>query len=479
MTEHNILIIDGNTAAREILELQLLQLGAATLTASTLQEARSIIRQRETAFSLCLTESKLADCHGPELITTLHAAQPGLPVAIVTENTEISQIVAALKAGAHDYAQKPVTPSWLQTLLHSLAQSTATQAAGVPTSNTGTATVDKPIIGQSPAMKTLRQYISKLARSKAPVYIHGESGTGKELVAHEIHRLSTRHTAPFIPVNCGAIPENLVESEFFGHKKGSFTGANTDKQGLFAAADGGTLFLDEVADLPLTMQVKLLRAIQEGAIKAVGATNEHAVDVRILSATHKSLDDEVLQGRFRQDLYYRLNVIQLDVPPLRARGDDVLLLADFFLQKITRQWELPAGKLTAAAKKRLADYNFPGNVRELENILERACTLSESTEIEHTDLQLRQIQPSPPVQASHAMPQNSKAGNAPLHTDDELTIPDDVWNPEDANAERDLVARALDYTRWNRTRAARILGMTFRQLSYRIQKYGLDANPDQ
>ena len=322
------------------------------------------------------------------------------------------------------------------------------------------------ILGNSPVMQQLKATLVKLARGWVPVYIHGESGSGKELVAHEIHRLSERANQPFIPVNCGAIPESLMESEFFGHKKGSFTGASADKQGLFQAADKGTLFLDEVADLPLTMQVKLLRALQEGAVKPVGGLQETRVDVRVLCATHKALETEVMAGRFRQDLYYRLNVVKLDIPPLRERGEDIALLTNLFLQRIAQRWHTHEIQLSNAARSALLAHSFPGNVRELENILERACTLCDNNLIEIADLRLQTLR----------FDQAQIPSSTPPATEvnDETHIPDDVWNPDDENAERDLVLRALDYTHWNRTRAARILGMTFRQLTYRIQKYCLD-----
>ena len=324
-------------------------------------------------------------------------------------------------------------------------------------------------------MQQLKQTISKLARSQAPVYIHGESGSGKELVAHQIHLQGQRTNAPFIPVNCGAIPENLMESEFFGHKKGSFTGAVADKQGLFQAANKGTLFLDEVADLPLTMQVKLLRAIQEGAIKPVGGIEEIPVDVRILSATHKSLEHEVAAGRFRQDLYYRLNVIKLKVPPLRERKDDILLLANFFLDKIALRWQMTPIRLSPAAKDALQTYSFPGNVRELENILERASTLCDNNTIQPDDLQLQTALFDTPTTTINPTTTTFSNNPTPKIIDDDVGVIElGPWNPADEEAERALIIKALEQTRWNRTRAAEILGMTFRQLRYRIQKYGLD-----
>ena len=319
------------------------------------------------------------------------------------------------------------------------------------------------ILGNSSIMQQLNSMITKLARGQVAVYVHGESGSGKELVAQEIHRRSWRNQGAFVPVNCGAIPENLMESEFFGHKKGSFTGAIADKQGLFQAAHQGTLFLDEVADLPLNMQVKLLRAIQEGAVKPIGGVEEIPVDVRIISASHKALADEVLAGRFRQDLYYRLNVVQVDVPALRDRREDILLLVDFFLNRIAERWRTPLVTLNNAARQALLQYSFPGNVRELENILERACTLCEAQGIEVEDLRLQPLQFIPPETVVIAE-------ETPL----EISLLDNAWNPDSTTAERDLVLLALQYTRWNRTRAAEILGMSFRQLCYRIQKYALD-----
>jgi len=307
----------------------------------------------------------------------------------------------------------------------------------------------------------LKVTIGKLARSQAPVFIHGESGTGKELVAKQIHELGPRSAGAFVPVNCGAIPESLMESEFFGHKKGSFTGAIEDKEGLFQAANHGTLFLDEVADLPLSMQVKLLRVIQEKAVKAVGGVEEVPTDCRILSATHKNLEEEVEKGNFRQDLYYRLNVIKLDVPSLHERGDDILLLAEFFLGQISERWDLPKAQLSEQSINALSNYPFPGNVRELENILERACTLADGEFIEPDDLQLPRVTPVIKSMTLDA-------------TISELVNPTPSGLPLD---EKDEILQALDQTRWNRTAAAKVLGMTFRQLRYRIKKYELDQAP--
>lgn len=471
-TISNILIVDPDPTARDTVELSLLRLGLDTKAVSNYSEA---IKALSSETHLCLTEMQLPDASGLDIIHHIKQQALAIPVAIISEQTQVSSIVTAIKAGAIDYTGKPFKLDWLRNLLKQ--QSTPSNIAQPPLTSSP-ATGESRILGDSEAMQLLKRSINKLARSHAPVYIQGESGTGKELVAHEIHHVGTRKNAPFIPVNCGAIPENLMESEFFGHKKGSFTGANTDKQGLFQAANGGTLFLDEVADLPLSMQVKLLRAIQEGAVKAVGDLSEQAVDVRILSATHKALDNEVATGRFRQDLYYRLNVIQLDIPPLRERLGDVDTLINFFLQKIADRWQLPLSQLTRSAREKLHNYDFPGNVRELENILERAATLCDDDVISENDLQLRGIKALSLDSVSEATIPASKQTSSSETAETTDALPHDVWNPEDADAERDLVKRALDYTRWNRTRAAKILGMTFRQLSYRIQKYQLEQDND-
>lgn len=468
MSAQPVIIIDEDTNTRDALELALLRMGLDTVVASSLDEALSEI----AAYSpiLCLSEMKLANSTGVDVINALLDQNPPIPVAIVSEVADTKSIVAAMKAGAINYTLKPVETAWLRDVLLAASQTSKPSNNKNKTQSNNNNT---RILGNSPVMQKLKTTITKLARSQAPIFIQGESGSGKELVAHEIHYQSARAKAPFIPVNCGAIPENLVESEFFGHKKGSFTGANTDKQGLFQAADGGTLFLDEVADLPLDMQVKLLRAIQEQAIKPVGGLEENPVDVRILSATHKPLEALVEEGLFRQDLYYRLNVIQLDVPPLRQRQDDILLLADVFLQNIAERWQMPLAQLTKEARVALLNYEFPGNVRELENILERASTLCDEETIDVSDLHLRKHSQNKKAKQIVEHEQHPASAVDTL-VESKGEIPDDVWNPEDADAEKDLVKRALEYTRWNRTRAARILGMTFRQLSYRIQKYELD-----
>lgn len=472
MTEQCVLIIDDEPDIRELLEITLLRMGLDTLTAGNVEEALTQIKEHEP--DMCLTDMKLPDGNGIDIVRFLQKDYPQIPVAVITAFGSMDTAVEALKAGAYDFVSKPVDLPKLRELIQTALRLTKDDKSS-PQSNVLSPDDDR-ILGTSSAMQKLKRTIGKLARSQAPVYIHGESGSGKELVANEIHELSPRHNGPFIPVNCGAIPENLVESEFFGHTKGSFTGAVGDKQGLFQAAHKGTLFLDEVADLPLTMQVKLLRAIQERAIKPVGGLEEIPIDVRILSATHKSLEHEVASGNFRQDLYYRLNVIKLKVPPLRDRSDDIQLLADFFLKKIAERWQMPPIKLAQNARNALQSYNFPGNVRELENILERASTLCDEDEINAEDLQL----PQPPPGGNAVLTQSTPEPVA--QTDD--TIQSDVgdsestpvkWTPNTrAGDERSMILDALDQTRWNRTKAAELLGMSFRQLRYRIQKYELD-----
>ncbi len=439
MSIKHVLIVDDEPDIRELLALTLARMGVESEPAASVAEARR--RLAEGHFDLCLTDMRLPDGDGLEIVAHIQRHHPGLPVAVITAYGNVEDAVRALKSGAFDFVSKPVDLEVLRRLVD-----TALRLG--PPRPPGPAGGTSRLLGESPAMRRLRQTIAKLARSQAPVFISGESGVGKELVAREIHALGPRAERPFVPVNCGAIPRELMESEFFGHRKGSFTGAVSDKAGLFMAAAGGTLFLDEVADLPLDMQVKLLRAVQERRIKPIGGTEELPVDVRILSASHKSLQDEVAAGRFRQDLYYRLNVIELRVPPLRERREDIPLLAGHFLRRIADQWGQPPKHLDTAARDALQHYDFPGNVRELENILERACTLSEGDEITAADLDL----PTPP------------ATTAAAPTDAADT-------PQD---ERAAIRAALERTRWNRTAAARQLGMTLRQLRYRIKKFGLD-----
>ncbi len=394
-------------------------------------------------FDLCLTDMRLPDGDGLELIEWMQRHAPNVPVAMITAHGNVETAVRALKLGAFDFVSKPVDLGALRKLVNSAMRLKDDATPALINHDEA----DTTMLGESQAMQRVRELVRKVARSQAPVHICGESGTGKELVARMIHQIGPRSDAPFVPVNCGAIPAELMESEFFGHRKGSFTGATDNKTGLFRSAEGGTLFLDEVADLPLHMQVKLLRAIQEKAVRPVGESDEVEVDVRILSATHQNLADMVSDGRFREDLYYRINVIELPVPPLRARGDDKLMLARHFLKRHEDDGEL---SLSPAATARIAAYDFPGNVRELENVLERAATLCSQRTIDVDDLLLRESPASPTT------------GNENL----EHKLGD---------VERDAIVRALEQTRYNKTAAAKLLGLSFRQLRYRIKKLGIEG----
>ncbi len=438
------LIIDDEPDIRELLEITLGRMKLDTRSARNLKEARECLAREH--YDLCLTDMRLPDGCGLELVQHIQQQYPQLPVAMITAYGSLDTAIGALKAGAFDFLTKPVDLGRLRELVNT--------ALRLRTPSPNDLSADNRLLGSSPPMNLLRKQITKLARSQAPVYISGESGSGKELVARLIHEQGPRRERPFIPVNCGAIPSELMESEFFGHKKGSFTGAIEDKPGLFQEANGGTLFLDEVADLPLTMQVKLLRAIQEKAVRTVGGAKEVVVDVRVLCATHKDLAAEVAAGRFRQDLYYRLNVIELRVPPLRERREDVALLAETLLRRLAEECGDRPAHLHPDALAKLQSYRFPGNVRELENMLERAYTLCEGEEIKAGDLRLSDAGAGESAEASLAQIDN---------LEDHLE-----------EVERQLIMQALEETRWNRTAAAQRLGLTFRSMRYRLKKLGLD-----
>ncbi|CAM3265650.1 sigma-54-dependent Fis family transcriptional regulator [Pseudomonas floridensis] len=440
-----ILIVDDEPDIRELLEITLGRMKLDTRSARNVAEALEWLAREP--FDLCLTDMRLPDGNGLELVQHIQQGYPHVPVAMITAHGSLDTAIHALKAGAFDFVTKPVDLNRLRELVNSALR---LAPAAEPTR-----AADTRLLGDSPPMRALRGQITKLARSQAPVYISGESGSGKELVARLIHEQGPRTDKPFIPVNCGAIPSELMESEFFGHRKGSFSGAHEDKPGLFQAAHTGTLFLDEVADLPLGMQVKLLRAIQEKSIRSVGGQQEQVVDVRILCATHKDLNLEVAAGRFRQDLYYRLNVIELRVPSLRERREDIDQLATSVLQRLANNSGQPLANLNSQALDTLKGYRFPGNVRELENMLERAYTLCENDEIHASDLRL----------AESAKPQESDGPNLA-----------DIDNLEDylEGVERKLILQALEETRWNRTAAAQRLSLSFRSMRYRLKKLGLD-----
>ncbi|WP_439640970.1 sigma-54-dependent transcriptional regulator [Nevskia sp.] len=451
MSKALALIVDDEADIRALLEITLSRMGLRTAAAGSLGEARALLA--EHSFDLCFTDMRLPDGNGIELVTLIQKKHAGLPVAVITAYGSAQAAVESLKAGAFDFVSKPIDLGQLRKLVD-----TALKLRASPDADDG------GLLGRTPAIEALRALVERLARSQAPVHITGESGTGKELVARLIHSRSPRADAPFVPVNCGAIPAELMESEFFGHLKGSFTGASRDKAGLFQAAEGGTLFLDEVGDLPLHMQVKLLRALQERAVRPVGGETEVSVNVRVISATHKDLAALTADGCFRQDLYYRLNVIEVRTPSLRDRQDDIPLLAEAILARLARDNGLdPPPQLDDAALARLRDYPFPGNVRELENVLERAVTLSDGQRISVADLRLRCDLPAAPAAAavpSSAAPAGSSAGSDLEGQMEEL--------------ERRAIIEALEKARYNKTRAAALLGMTFRSLRYRIKKLNIE-----
>ncbi len=457
MTEKTALIVDDEPDIRELLEITLGRMGLETTAAPDVTTAKAHLAEHK--FDLCLTDMNLPDGSGLDLVELIGETQPELPVAVITAFGSMETAIAALKYGAFDFLQKPIDIAQLRGLIDSALKLTREDLGGA----SGTR-----MIGDSPVMETLRNQINKLARSQAPIYISGESGSGKEVAARLIHEQGPRSERPFIPVNCGAIPSELMESEFFGHMKGSFTGAVADKQGLFEAAEGGTLFLDEVADLPLSMQVKLLRAIQEKAVRPVGAQQEIDINVRILSATHKDLSIEVDCGHFRQDLYYRLNVINLEMPPLRDREDDVKALAELILTRLAKDYDASKPKLSKAALQALSNYNFPGNVRELENLLERAFTLCEDNQITPQDLNLSAATSQEPQTTAEP---STAVIDAPTPTqlDANESLEDYL-----EKVERVLITQALENNRWNKTAAAKELGITFRALRYRLKKLEME-----
>lgn len=452
MKKHRVLIIDDEPDIRELLDLTLIRMGLETDSAAQLSTA--IEKLNTETYQLCLTDMKLPDGDGLTIIEHIQQVCPQTPVAMITAFGSTEVAINALKAGAFDFVNKPIDIERLRTLVNTALKLDET-IEQVSTSG------QVQLLGNAPSIQALRNKVTKLSRSQAPVYISGESGSGKEVVARLIHANGPRANAPFVPVNCGAIPMELMESEFFGHIKGSFTGAIDNKAGLFEAAQGGTLFLDEVADLPMPMQVKLLRAIQEKAIRKVGSNDEVPIDVRILSATHKNLQSEVDQDRFRSDLFYRINVIELKVPPLRERPEDIPLLADFALERLSSEWGVEKPTLDADAQQALVDYHFAGNVRELENILERAYTLCDGSVITRLDLQLK------PLSSGHAeSSENTKSGDIEQSFGDLEGYLEDI--------EKQAISAALEKTRWNKTAAAELLGISFRQLRYKLKKLHLD-----
>jgi two-component system response regulator PilR (NtrC family) len=451
-----VLIVDDEPDLLELVSLTLSRMNLQARTAADVNSARRLLKSEK--FDLCLTDMRLPDGDGLDLVAWIQQNRADLPVAVITAHGNVESAVRALKLGAFDFVSKPLDLGVLRKLVGSAIKlGTRSGSSGDGT----TVTFHGPrLLGHSEIMEQLREMIARVARSQAPVHIYGESGTGKELVARLIHESSARSEGPFVAVNCGAIPTELMESELFGHKRGSFTGAVSDKKGLVQSAEGGTLFLDEVADLPLHMQVKLLRVVQEKTVRPIGESREETIDVRILSATHKNLTDLVAQGLFREDLFYRINVIELRVPSLRERAEDIPEIAEAVLQRLGRRGNMEPPKLAPDAVAMLQDYPFPGNVRELENVLERALTLCGDGMITAAHIKLRSVARQA-VAETAAPPTIAEPGGGALG--DKLE-----------DMERDAIIKALEKTRYNKTAAAKLLGMSFRALRYRVKKLGIE-----
>ena len=452
-----VLVVDDEADIRELLGMTLTRMGLEAHCAASTAEAYKLLG--ENSYDLCLTDMRLPDGDGLTVVDYVAKHHPSLPVAVITAHGSTENAVAALKAGAFDYLAKPVSLDQLRTLVRTALKLPRAVQRRAQEEDTAPAAPGAPqLIGRSAPMRDVRSMIERLGRTQAPIQISGESGSGKELAARLVHLSGPRSDGPFVPVNCGAIPENLMESEFFGYRKGAFTGAAADREGFFQAANGGTLFLDEVAELPVAMQVKLLRAIQEKKVRRVGATVEENADVRIISATHRNLAEEVQAGRFRQDLFYRLNVIELKMPALREMREDIPLLAEAMLARQAGGSKGSIPRLSQAALERLRAYDFPGNVRELENVLERALALTTGGEIRAEDLQLAPTRVAP-VDAA------AELGGLPLQ--ERLDT-----------VERKAILDALEQTHYNRTAAAKLLGITFRALRYRMERLGINDELD-
>ncbi|MGB8807989.1 MAG: sigma-54 dependent transcriptional regulator [Acinetobacter calcoaceticus] len=459
-----VLLVDDEEDLCLLMQMTLARMGIKTHLAYRVEQAKQLFTQFH--YDACLTDLNLPDGSGLELVKHVSQTYPHTPIAVLTAYGNMDIAIAALKAGAFDFVSKPINQIHLDQLLKKALNQPK------PEHEFGEITLENDLlIGRSPPIQNLRTAIKKIARSQAPVFVTGESGTGKEVVANLIHRLSNRSEGPFIAINCGAIPTELMESELFGHKKGSFTGATQDKQGLILSAHGGSLFLDEIAELPLSMQVKLLRAVQEKKIRPVGSDQEIDVDFRVISASHQDLELLVRQGKFRQDLFFRIHVMDIMLPPLRERGGDILLLANHFIQKVCMEWGISSKQLTTTAETYLLQQDFPGNVRELRNMIERAITLSDDECIDLTHL-------APPLRGSSVNSQiTTKQVNdtSTAITQTRPKLPMEGLERYLENIEKDILLNALDMTHWNRTLAAKKLGMTFRSLRYRLKKFGLDT----
>lgn len=465
-----VLLVDDEEDLCTLMQMSLMRMGIRTHIAHRLEDAKQ--RLTDHQYDACLTDLNLPDGNGLELLHWIHQRCPDLPVAVLTAYGNMEIAIAALKAGAFDFVSKPINQKHLEQLL----QKALNKPVDYDQHNANDSLEYKLLIGQSLPIQQLRVTLKKIARSQAPVFITGESGTGKEVIANLVHRLSNRSEGPFIAINCGAIPTELMESELFGHKKGSFTGATQDKQGLIQSAHGGSLFLDEIAELPLSMQVKLLRAVQEKRIRPLGSDTEIDVDFRVISASHQDLDALVQQGKFRQDLYFRIHVMDLVLPPLRERGQDILILAEHFIQKICQEWDIPVKPLSGRSKEFLLGQYYPGNVRELRNIIERAITLSDEDRIDLQHLQSAPLRHTAPVL-------QESTSHAELASSDQIIIPRKL--PEEGlelyleKIEKEVLLNALNLTHWNRTLAAKKLGMSFRSLRYRLKKFGLDIEEEE
>lgn len=479
MAQAIALVVDDEEDIRTLMKMTLKRLDVESVCVENVQLAKQALAER--TFNVCLTDLNLPDGNGLQIVEHIQQHHAGLPVAVISAYGSIDVAIAALKAGAFDFVSKPIQQTQLKAIL-----SHALDSSINPISTLDLQIEDQLLLGQSEVMQNLKRTLRKLSRSQAPVYISGESGTGKEVVARLIHQLSNRNEGPFVPVNCGAIPQELMESEFFGHKKGSFTGAHQDKVGLFQAAHNGTLFLDEIADLPLAMQVKLLRAIQEKKIRPVGSDQEISVDIRILSATHKNLAEMVQTGVFRQDLFFRIHVIEVNIPPLRERGNDIIILAEHFLKQICQDWQLDPMQLSNTSKAHLLTGYYEGNVRELRNAMERAVTLCDDEIIRTEHIQgLRQQVISNSADFTESPISSNPIGSVQASNQPELPklgksgLPQEGLEEYLAEIEKRLLIQALDGTHWNRTLAAKKLGMTFRSLRYRLKKFELDSDEEE
>lgn len=466
-----VLLVDDEEDLCTLMAMSLGRMGIRSHIAYNLTEAKAKLQEFE--YQACLTDFNLPDGTGLELVQYIVQSYPQLPVAVLTAYGNMDIAIASLKAGAFDFVNKPIQQQHLERLLEKAFN------RPIYSKSEEEKLENKMLIGQSVPMQTLKTTIRKIARSQAPVFITGESGTGKEVVANLVHRLSNRSEGSFIAINCGAIPTDLMESEFFGHKKGSFTGATQDKQGLIQSAHGGSLFLDEVAELPLSMQVKLLRAVQEKKIRPIGSDTEVDVDFRIISASHQNLEHLVQQGRFRQDLFFRIHVMDILLPALRERGNDILLLAEHFIQLIAKDWDIAPKQLSEQAKVYLLAQYYPGNVRELRNIVERAMTLCDAEVIE-----IQHIQTAPIKTLDHAMIAATVTDQITASQQPDLTLLQSLVIPPEGlekyleNIEKEILLHTLNLTHWNRTLAAKKLGMSFRSLRYRLKKFDLDTDDE-